>query len=336
MDRTNPKQVDSTVDKASLLASSSHLMGLEKLDNTTDPLLENALKSTTQTINKFNSSIVPMDTASQVTENLQQEKSTLDITALCSTQSNLNVHNLKVETVSSLVPPNLSNPNTSVCSIPCTEPGPTSTLKPSKSVVAYLRGNEIARTSPLLSQFDVPSNQQRAQYAIAEYSPQLSDEIQIVFGDRIVVSRNFKDEWVLGKNETTGLIGVFPKKCLGLDVCSQSNSSTLQPALKSIHLTRLGISSGFAGDLSLGRCSISKTPIQMQGESDPSHSNLKPYNNDVGVLRKYNRHELPRLDQMTKPRVLTQKQKWMVLIGSFVFLLIIVSVGLNVKATKML
>eukprot|EP00842_Homolaphlyctis_polyrhiza_P001527 jgi/Hompol1/2375/HPOL_005976-RA len=81
-----------------------------------------------------------------------------------------------------------------------------------------LRNDRIDRASPLMSTFDVPKHHRKPIYAIAEYFPQMSDEIQINIGDRIVIMRAFKDEWVLGKNETTSATGVFPKACCDLDI----------------------------------------------------------------------------------------------------------------------
>lgn len=52
------------------------------------------------------------------------------------------------------------------------------------------------------------------QQASQPYQASLTDELDVVTGDAVVVQHHFLDGWCFGRNERTGLMGSFPVACL--------------------------------------------------------------------------------------------------------------------------
>nr|CAG8538632.1 1799_t:CDS:2 [Entrophospora candida] len=61
---------------------------------------------------------------------------------------------------------------------------------------------------------EMKENEPQSYTAVATYTPNMGDELNIQLGDKVTILAEYDDGWVLGVNETRGGIkGVFPKNC---------------------------------------------------------------------------------------------------------------------------
>ncbi|KAL2913294.1 hypothetical protein HK105_207172 [Polyrhizophydium stewartii] len=200
----------------------------------------------------------------------------------------------------------------------------------STKLVFALRTETADRASPLFPAHDVPKAQRRAVRAIAEYDPQRPDEVQVSLGDRLVVVRIFRDDWALGRNETSGAFGVFPKACYDAELLAAGGDAS---ALGASGLLGPGVHT-------VGRSSITRTPVRMGGKGSPASvaaAECEPAKGEpraaaAGVVRRVDRHARPGLRLARRARPLTAREQVLVVVCTIAALVAVVAVGLLVPS----
>jgi len=65
---------------------------------------------------------------------------------------------------------------------------------------------------------EMKDNESQSYTAVATYTPNMGDELNIQLGDKVTILAEYDDGWVLGVNEARGGIkGIFPKHCVNLN-----------------------------------------------------------------------------------------------------------------------
>ncbi|KAJ3061804.1 hypothetical protein HK102_008987, partial [Quaeritorhiza haematococci] len=66
--------------------------------------------------------------------------------------------------------------------------------------------------------------------ATFEHAPGMEDEVELRVGDWVFVERAFSDGWALGRNQTSGHVGMFPLNCVVQVTTSSPITSIPNPA----------------------------------------------------------------------------------------------------------
>ncbi|KAH6568785.1 hypothetical protein BASA50_003065 [Batrachochytrium salamandrivorans] len=204
-----------------------------------------------------------------------------------------------------------------------------------KPIALLLSNLKPARTS-LLNTLSIPKPQQASYRATADYLPKSSNEIQVSLGDLLIITRSFKDDWILGKNESTQAVGLFPATCLGAewDVGSKTDSlypNSLAPVTHTPNTNRRSII-----DFYMSRSSISKTPSQMEGPNYVDRSDTKPSSLTTDTTLQYGQQEPLNQGHTMTPQGMPLMQKWLIFFGSLISLIVIVCVGINIPGSHWL
>ncbi|KAJ3242704.1 Sorbin and SH3 domain-containing protein 1, partial [Chytriomyces hyalinus] len=94
------------------------------------------------------------------------------------------------------------------------QPAPAKAMSPPPGVPAPMKMNNVGKQ---------PTEDVRR--AVFNYAPIMQDEIEIFFGDKILVKNEYDDGWAFGKNLNSQREGLFPQDCVG-----PANAAPNQPA----------------------------------------------------------------------------------------------------------